>query len=76
MAASKRSGKVAVMLRGGPFSGYKVPLSTGWCPEDLKTLPFFVKGYLGQYDSAGKWHGILIGAIHEPNDNIILSWTE
>ena len=74
--ATTRSGKVAVILRGGPFSGCKFPLSPGWRPEDVKTLPFFAKGYLGQYDASGKWHGILIGAINEPNDNIVLSWTE
>jgi hypothetical protein len=80
---SRKYGKTVVKLKGGPYAGSTFPLSP--CPrwnesqktlknESQKTLKFFAKGYLGQYDDTGQWHGILIGFEHEPNDNIVLGW--
>ena len=73
---SRKYGKTVVKLQGGPYAGHTFPLSfashrRSWA-ESQKTLKFFAKGYLGQYDSTGQWHGIRIGFDHEPNDNIVL----
>jgi hypothetical protein len=75
---SRKYGKTAVKLKGGPYTGSTFPLTyasnvSSWA-ESQKTLKFFAKGYLGQYDATGQWHGIRIGFEHEPNDNIVLGW--
>ena len=69
--ATRKDGKVVVTFRGGPYSGCRFPKSP-WFPS----LTFTAKGYHGYYDAGGKWNGILIGNISEPNDNIVLSGTE
>jgi hypothetical protein len=74
---SRKYGKTAVKLKGGPYAGSTFQLTglnARGHTEVQKTLKFFAKGYLGQYDCSGQWHGIRIGFEHEPNDNIVLGW--
>lgn len=66
-----------VQLSGGPYSGCKFPLSTnGLWDSKTYTLKFSAKGYVGQYDKTGRWHGTYVGIGLDLNENIILSGTE
>lgn len=67
--ATRKTGKIQTLLIGGPYNGYRIPMSPG-----CESLSFKCREFFGHYKTNGRWQSEIVEVKFEDNPNFILGY--